>query len=76
MLYDCCWMPVKLYQYLLEYDLLKFCTELKFNLFITTYIIFKWLSMALSFLNPFLYTFLSFSFQVLFFRKKTHFTYW
>ena len=63
-LYDICWLPIKLYQYLLNYDLISYCTEAQFYALIYCYIACHWLAMANSFANPIVYSFMSKSFRV------------
>ena len=63
-LFDICWFPIKLYQFLIDYDLITFCSEMQFNALIYTYITFHWLAMANSFINPIVYSFYSRSFRV------------
>lgn len=64
LLYDICWLPIKLYQYLLDYDIIDFCSETSFYAFIYIYLSCHWLAMASSSMNPIIYSMLSVSFRV------------
>ena len=64
LLYVLCWMPLRLFQLLHEFDLLANCTEWQFYTFIYGYIVCHWLAMANCFVNPIVYSFMSKSFQV------------
>lgn len=63
LLYDICWLPIKLYQYLLDYDIIDFCSETSFYAFIYIYLSCHWLAMASSSMNPIIYSMLSVSFR-------------
>src|SRR5690625_684603 len=66
LLYDLCWAPIKLYQFLLYNDFISYCSETQFYTLIALYIGCHWLAMANSFVNPIVYSFMSKSFLVKF----------
>lgn len=63
-LFCLCWAPIKVYQLLHEYDLIRYCSERQFLAVIYIYIGAHWLAMANSMLNPLVYSFWSTSFRV------------
>ena len=63
-LYCVCWLPIKLYQFLLNYAFISHCSETQFKLMIYSYIGCHWLAMANSTVNPIVYSFMSKSFRV------------
>ncbi|KAH9396858.1 hypothetical protein TYRP_003157 [Tyrophagus putrescentiae] len=62
-LFCLCWAPIKVYQLLHEYDLIRYCSERQFLAVIYIYIGAHWLAMANSMLNPLVYSFWSTSFR-------------
>lgn len=63
-LYDVCWFPIKMYQFLYECDFITYCSETQFRVVIYTYLACHWVAMANSFVNPIVYSFTSQSFRV------------
>lgn len=66
LLYGLCWMPVKVYQFLLDYGYINFCTEFQLRMIVIIYFTCHWIAMANSFVNPIIYSFMSKSFRVSF----------
>ena len=59
-----CWMPVKIFQLMLEFSLISNCNQNQFYTMVYIYIVCHWLAMANSFINPIVYSFISKSFKV------------
>ena len=73
-LYCICWMPIKVFQVLLDYSVISYCTVSQFYVLIGTYCACHWLAMANSFVNPIVYSFMSQCFRVCFdFNLDTYF---
>ncbi|UXI18552.1 isoleucine-tRNA ligase [Sarcoptes scabiei] len=63
LLYGICWMPIKLYQFLLDYGLISYCTENELYAMVSLFFLCHWMAMANSFVNPIIYSFMSKSFR-------------
>ena len=59
-----CWIPIKTFQLLNEFNLLEYCTVMQFKAYLFAYNLFYWLAIANSFVNPIIYSFMSQSFRV------------
>jgi hypothetical protein len=70
LLYGVCWAPIKLYQCLLDYGLISFCTSGQLYALVCTYFACHWIAMSNSFVNPIVYSFMSKSFRVSDEKKK------
>ena len=63
-LYILCWAPIKILVLLIEFQLISNCNADQYHILVYVYIIFHWLAMANSFVNPIVYSFMSKSFRV------------
>lgn len=52
LLYGVCWMPIKLYQFLLDYGLINFCTEQQLYILVSVYMSCHWVSSATMAIHP------------------------
>lgn len=66
LLYGLCWAPIKLFQFLLDYGIISYCTEREMYTWIGIYFVCHWTAMSNSFVNPIVYSFMSSSFRVSF----------
>ena len=64
LLYGLCWAPIKLYQFMLDYDIIGYCTRTQMYIIIGCYFVCHWTAMSNSFVNPIVYSFMSSSFRV------------
>ena len=64
-----CWLPIKMYQLLLEFDILEFCTKSEYDGLIYLYIGCYWLATVNSCINPIIYAIMNNSFRVSIKRK-------
>lgn len=58
------WAPIKVYQLLMEYDFIRFCSKVEYFALVYTYLACHLLAMTNSAANPFVYSFMSKSFRV------------
>ncbi len=63
-LYGICWAPIKLYQFLLDYGVLSYCSQFSLQAIVATYFSCHWLAMANSAVNPIIYSWMSVNFRV------------
>lgn len=63
-LYGTCWAPIKLYQFLLDYGVLSYCSQFSLQALVVAYFSCHWLAMFNSAINPIIYSFFSLSFRV------------
>ncbi|KAI2801587.1 hypothetical protein BLOT_009401 [Blomia tropicalis] len=63
LLYGLCWAPIKLFQFLLDYGIISYCTEREMYTWIGIYFVCHWTAMSNSFVNPIVYSFMSSSFR-------------
>ncbi|KAH9393768.1 hypothetical protein TYRP_021490, partial [Tyrophagus putrescentiae] len=62
-LYGICWAPIKLYQFLLDYGVLSYCSQFSLQAIVATYFSCHWLAMANSAVNPIIYSWMSVNFR-------------
>ena len=63
-MYCICWFPIKMYQFLLNFEIISYCSERQFYLMLYVYLSSHWLAMTNSFVNPIIYSFMTKSFRV------------
>src|SRR6218665_889546 len=64
LLYGFCWFPIKVFQVLLDFNLISYCSRTQLHTLVTIYFVCHWTAMANSFVNPIIYSFMSRSFRV------------
>src|SRR6218665_663029 len=61
-----CWLPIQIFQLVVYFspNILDNSSDTKYYTFVGTYFVCHWISMAHSFMNPIIYSFMSKSFKV------------
>ncbi|KAH9413990.1 hypothetical protein DERP_012367 [Dermatophagoides pteronyssinus] len=63
-----CWLPIHIHSFIVWFHPIRFQTYLGYLLYVISFFICHWLAMAHSFLNPFIYGFMSENFKTNFHR--------
>ena len=64
-LFAVCWLPIHIYNIIVWFFPPKFTTDTVYNVYVFSYFCCHFLSMSHSFINPFVYGFMSENFKVL-----------
>lgn len=64
LLFGFCWLPIKSFQFVREFDYMDYCSKIEYLTMIGAYFLCHWIAMTSSFVNPIVYSFMSKTFRV------------